>query len=74
MNEKVKTVGEYFACSICGGNSEVTNTRPGVNGWQRRRRCKNCGYSWSTLEVNTSQARRPSRGRPYILQSKGMEH
>lgn len=40
-------------CPECGKRqSGVTDSRPGQNGWtKRRRRCEGCGNRWITIEV-----------------------
>ena len=37
---------------ICGGRSEVTETRAMPYGIRRRRRCPKCDTRWTTVEVD----------------------
>ena len=40
-------------CSECSGESAVIDSRPSKTGIIRRRRqCLNCGYRWTTMEIN----------------------
>ena len=39
-------------CPKCDAeNVGVIDSRPGALGRERRRRCRTCGYSWSTIEM-----------------------
>jgi len=40
-------------CRKCGGDSETYKIRrPRHRPIMRRRKCKSCGFRWSTIEVN----------------------
>jgi len=52
----MKTNPSSIYCPLCGGRSEVVDSRRTVGMQARRRECRNCGYRWSTVEVTgTSQ-------------------
>lgn len=42
-------------CPICGGNTEVRDSRPKVDTIYRRRRCVKCNYRFSTVEVEAER-------------------
>lgn len=53
----VGTCGLGFECPGCGvlGQDEVWESQPSLNSVQRRRRCKNCGMRWRTIEISIEE-------------------
>ena len=46
-------------CKKCGEEeSSVLDTREGVEGTIRRRRCKRCGYIYRTIEIGIEEIER----------------
>lgn len=41
-------------CPVCGGESEVVNSRRVGTAQRRRRKCTKCGERWSTYEVSAA--------------------
>lgn len=39
-------------CPLCNGTSEVIDKRNRHRMARRRRKCRRCGHTWSTLEVS----------------------
>lgn len=39
-------------CLLCGGPSSVEDTRETETSVRRRRKCRACGESWTTVEVS----------------------
>jgi transcriptional regulator NrdR family protein len=37
-------------CQICGGKGDVVDSRPQGVDWWRRRQCRQCGITWTTVE------------------------
>ena len=40
-----------MTCPVCGGATKVVDSRPEVDTVHRRRKCKECGYRFSTVEI-----------------------
>ena len=40
-----------MTCPVCGGATKVVDSRPEVDNVHRRRKCKECGYRFSTVEI-----------------------
>ena len=40
-----------MTCPVCGGATKVIDSRPEVDNVHRRRECKECGYKFSTVEI-----------------------
>jgi hypothetical protein len=51
------TLSDHVARCVCGGNSEVTDTRPTCDDLfiRRRRGCLTCGERWTTYEVRFNE-------------------
>lgn len=39
-------------CPICDGETRITNSRPDYDYVRRRRECTECGYRFTTLEID----------------------
>lgn len=41
-----------MTCPVCGAKTRITDVRPQVDFNRRRRRCIECGYRFTTYEVD----------------------
>lgn len=41
-----------MTCPMCGGCTEVKDSRPDEESVRRRRQCKECGYNFFTVEYD----------------------
>jgi len=52
--EQIKT-NDPRHCPGCGGLGKRTNSKSGVKGFLRRRKCLSCGWRWSTTEIDSDR-------------------
>lgn len=40
-----------MTCPQCGGETHITNSRKSCDSVRRRRECRECGYRFTTIEI-----------------------
>lgn len=56
-----------MTCPMCGGDTKIVDSRKNIDNVVRYRKCRECSYRFSTIEVdedyyNRREANQPSRG------------
>lgn len=50
-----------MTCPVCGENTQIINSRGDVDRVRRRRKCRDCGHRFTTIELEADLHRRLSK-------------
>lgn len=46
------SLSRFLLCPVCGGKTEVTDSRSDCESVRRKRKCMDCGYKFNTVEID----------------------
>ena len=46
------SLSRFLLCPVCGGKTEVTDSRSDCESVKRKRKCFDCGYKFHTVEID----------------------